>query len=130
LCSTLQGTDFEIQCMRNRLFFFCCLTLVFELIACKHDNADLSGLPKVCYNEVSAVYSICSKCHTGGEQDFSSYEGIMRGITPYEPLKSEYYTILVSEWMQIMPPDKPLSQEQRMLVRLWIEQGADSTTCQ
>jgi hypothetical protein len=116
--------------MKKTIAFIYVLVLFFGLTGCKHDNADLSGLPKVCFNEVSAVYSNCTRCHSGGEQDFSSYEGIMRGITPFEPLKSEYYTVLVSEWMEIMPPDKPLSQDQRMLVRLWIEQGADSTTCQ
>jgi hypothetical protein len=115
--------------MKKRIILICIFPLVLELFACTHDNADISGLPKVCYEEVSAVYAVCTSCHAGGEQDFSSYEGIMKGITPFEPLKSEYYTVLVSEWIEIMPPDKPLNQEQRMLVRLWIEQGADSATC-
>ncbi len=43
--------------------------------------------------------------------------------------KSEIYQSLVEKWGERMPPDKPLSIGNRMMIRVWIDQGANETTC-
>jgi hypothetical protein len=54
----------------------------------------------------------------------------MRGIKAGDPNDSEIYkAITKTSGEDKMPPDQPLSADNRTLIRLWIEQGAKETTC-
>lgn len=105
--------------------------------SCKHDELDISKYPDVCFeNDVKPIFvSNCalSGCHSasGGEAGLvlDNYNGIMQGISPGSPLKSEIYSVITNEWINMMPPDNPLTQSQRTLIRLWIEQGALNEPC-
>ncbi|MGE5421207.1 MAG: c-type cytochrome domain-containing protein [Chloroflexota bacterium] len=102
---------------------------------CTHE-ANLSDFPEICFTgEVLPVFqNNCAMpgCHDGsGESDFSlgSYSEIRTGVTPGNAEKSEVYRVIISKWGQRMPPDKPLSMEDRVKIRVWIDQGAAETTC-
>jgi hypothetical protein len=115
--------------MRKLSFILLFIMGGFIFQTCSHDNVDVSGFEPVCYDDVMSVYASCTKCHQGGEQDFSSMSAIRKhGIVPYQPLKSEYYKVLVDKW-QIMPPNAPVGSVLRTKIRIWIEQGADSIPC-
>lgn len=123
----------------DRRFFFRSLLLIFfvsfSFIKCSHEP-DLSEFPEVCFTrDVLPVFlNNCTMtgCHDGtGESDmsFRNYNEIVDGITPGNADKSEIYKSLIDKWGERMPPDKPLSVENRTKIRLWIEQGAIETTC-
>jgi hypothetical protein len=115
--------------MRNSFVFAICMVFgIASMSSCTHDSTDISGFQPVCFSEILSIYSTCTRCHNGGELDFTGYDGIKQGITPKDPLNSEYYSIVIREW-SIMPPDKPLTLEQRTKIRIWIQQGAENKTC-
>lgn len=117
-----------------RLYIIITIPLLFSS-ACTH-NADISGLPEVCFtSDVLPVFlynCTMANCHDGsGESEFPlrTYSEIMEGITPGNPGSSEIYRTITAKWGGRMPPDQPLSLENRTLIRVWIEQGAIETTC-
>jgi hypothetical protein len=65
-------------------------------------------------------------CHSGGSEfSLTSYDQIVRNVVPGNAMKSEIYKVISSSWgIQRMPPDQPLSIDNRSTIRLWIEQGA------
>lgn len=114
------------------LFF----VLLFVINACKHETI-LNGVAMVCFEgEVLPVFrTSCgiSGCHdataTGGYR-FTDYAGIVAGIEPGNPDKSLIYRAVTNIWSDdMMPPSQPLPIESRMLMRIWIEQGALNSTC-
>ena len=118
--------------------FFMGFILFAFLYSCRHDAEDLDLFPEICFeNQVLPVFqSSCaiSGCHDrpGGESNyvFNSYSGIIQAIEPGSPEKSPAYTSLSSIWGEnFMPPDQPLSKENRTIIRLWIQQGARNTSC-
>lgn len=117
-----------------RSFLLIALVSIFHT-TCTHE-ADISDLPEVCFTgDILPVFlNNCTMagCHDGsGESEFSfrSYPEIMQGITPGDADASEIYKSIVSGWGERMPPDKPLAIEDRMKIRIWIDQGAAETTC-
>jgi hypothetical protein len=113
------------------------IIITFALFySCSHE-ADLSGFPEICFEgEVLPIFlNSCAttECHDGqGESDLilSSYQDIMNGIVPGDPGASDIYqAITSSSGFDLMPPDQPLTQDNRTLIRLWIEQGARNTVC-
>lgn len=123
--------------MKNRKLF---LAAVFGIsllaISCKHDKTDISTFKDTCFNtEVLPIFvnnCAMSGCHNagGGESGFvlDSYSGIKEGISAGDPLNSEIYKVITNEWINMMPPKNPLTQDQRTIIRLWIEQGALETS--
>jgi hypothetical protein len=106
--------------------------------SCHHetDNADL--LPEICFErEILSIFQTScamSGCHnSAGEAGFNltTYNGIMKGVIPGEAMKSKVYSVLVNVWSveNMMPPDRPLSMENRSLIKIWIEQGAKENAC-
>lgn len=59
----------------------------------------------------------------------STYADISRGVTAGNPDASNIYQAIIAKWVNRMPPSKPLSLENREKIRIWIEQGANQTTC-
>ena len=111
------------------------ITLLSWISSCKH-AADISGLPEVCFEgEVLPIFKnscALTACHDGtGESDLvlNNYEGIMEGIKSGDPADSEIYEAITNSGDDRMPPDQPLSTDNRTLIMVWIEQGAEQTTC-
>jgi hypothetical protein len=110
---------------------------VMFAISCTH-KPDLQDVPEICFeSEVLPIFlNSCaiSGCHDGsGEPDLvlNSYSNIMRGIKAGDPDGSKIYkSITRTSGEDKMPPDQPLSADNRTIIRLWIEQGAKETTCQ
>jgi hypothetical protein len=124
-----------------RIFLFLGACIIINLLllttSCKHD-ADISKLPEVCFSrDILPIYSnncAISGCHTagaGGERfSLANYADIRNTVTPFKPEQSESYKAIVSTGGEgHMPPGQLLSKGQRTLIRVWIEQGADETTC-
>lgn len=125
-----------------RLFLFAGAT-AFLLMSCKHEATGEIALDRaanpVCFeDDVLPIYqSYCAKsgCHnTASHQEgyvFASYDNITsQGITPGNAGTSLVYTVLNATGDSRMPPaDNPsLSDEQKVLIRRWINQGAANTT--
>jgi hypothetical protein len=118
------------------------LLFVFFLsgvFSCKHEPADLSGFPEICFErdvlpifQTSCALSGCHNGSGGGEShyDFSNYQGILEAVQPGKPESSPAYTSLTAIWSEnLMPPSQPISETNRTIIRLWILQGAMNTTC-
>lgn len=107
------------------------------ILSCTH-QADITGQDEICFErDVLPVFlNSCAitACHDGkGESDLvlNNYVSISHALEPYKPYSSEVYKAIIATWGENqMPPGQPLSVENRMKIRLWIEQGAGLTTCQ
>lgn len=118
------------------LFFASALLLVQT--RCRHDDLVLTG-EKICYNDIEPIFLGCSStagCHQpGGENKyvFTDYAAIYKSITtPGDAQKSPVYKAITGKgFVQLMPPGKALTEKQRILIRMWIDQGASSdiTAC-
>jgi hypothetical protein len=112
-------------------------TALLWVSSCRHDALVPTDMPEICFEkEVLPIFrSNCSMkgCHDGtGESDLilNSYVPISHEVTPYDPLGSKIYRAVISRSGENkMPPDYPLSLENRTIIRLWIEQGARLTVC-
>lgn len=117
------------------MFVFVASVLMIFQIQCRHD--DLYVEEKVCYNDVEAIFlSNCAAtagCHkSAGENgyQFTEYKFIMKAIKPFNAQKSTAYKAITGKgFMQLMPPGRALSMKERILIRVWIDQGADSVRC-
>ena len=111
--------------------------IIAGILSCRHEPEDLSEFPRVCFDtEVLPIFQAsCGKsgCHNGNDEEeynFTNFEGIMAAIVPGSPLESPAYNSIAALWgEEAMPPDQPLSEESRMIIRLWIEQGAERIIC-
>lgn len=73
-----------------------------------------------------------SGCHSGGGEGMSltNYSEIMSIVNPGNAAKSQLYKVITEvNGGNMMPPNRPLTKEQRTLILVWIEQGANETTC-
>jgi hypothetical protein len=117
------------------LFLLLILTSVSWISSCTHDT-DIAGLPEVCFErDVLPIFErscAMANCHSNGsEESLTSYNDIMQHVVAGNAQKSKIYQVISSAWgIQRMPPDMPLSIDNRTIIRLWIEQGARNTTCQ
>jgi hypothetical protein len=115
------------------LFTLATVSLIFS---CVH-KADISDLPEVCFdNDVLPIFSnSCAKpgCHDGtGESELilNSFATISYTVVPFDPEASQSYKAITTTWGEMkMPPDEPLTKDNRTIIRLWIEQGARETDC-
>ncbi len=125
---------------KNAFLSFNLLSLLFfvSLTSCTHDPAGIGELDTVCFvTEVLPVLQTScgmTGCHGNGSAaegfDVSNYQTIMQAVNPGDPRGSELYKVLTdinSEHM--MPPDRPLTLEQRTIIQVWIAQGALETNC-
>jgi uncharacterized membrane protein len=116
------------------------LTLSFIiLVSCTHEPVAFEGFDTVCYaDQVSPILNnSCgiSGCHNAAsaEEGFvaGSYASVMTIVEPGEPRKSTLYKVITNVWGEhFMPPENPLSKEERNIIQLWIAQGAMDTDCQ
>lgn len=116
------------------LFLLLILTSVSWISSCTHDT-DITGLPEVCFErDVLPIFErscAMANCHSSGsEESLTGYNDIVRYVVPGNAQKSEIYQVISSAWgIRRMPPDLPLSIDNRTIIRLWIEQGATNTVC-
>jgi len=113
------------------------LIVVSYLESCTHQPVSAADLEEVCFEfEVLPIFlNSCAitGCHDGSgdnEYVFTSYEGILEGVERGNARGSKVYKVLTDIWSdEMMPPDQPLSVENRTIIRLWIDQGANYTVC-
>jgi hypothetical protein len=105
------------------------------ITSCTH-KADISGYPDVCFDtEVLPIFTnscAISGCHTGNGEamPLTRYTEISRGVVAGNPEASKIYKAITSTWGENkMPPSQPLSADNRTIIRLWIEQGANEVKC-
>jgi hypothetical protein len=104
--------------------------------SCKHDSIIPDNTPQICFEkDVLLIFtSNCTmgRCHSGlGEGlNLTGYTGIISGIVPGKPNSSSIYKAITARpGGNNMPPDAPLSEENRTIIRLWILQGAGNDPC-
>jgi hypothetical protein len=118
------------------LTFLGIFTMGSWIASCTHD-AKIGDLPEICFDaEILPIFlNSCAitSCHDGqGESDltFTTYADIRANVVPGKPNTSKVYKAIIATFGENkMPPDQPLSQNNRTLIRLWIEQGAEWTVC-
>ncbi len=112
------------------------VTSIAWMTSCTH-KPDSSDIPEICFEgEILPVFlNSCaiSGCHDGnGESDLvlNSYQNIVDEVEPGNPSDSKIYQVITTtSGEDKMPPDQPLTVDNRTLIRFWIEQGANETTC-
>jgi hypothetical protein len=128
--------------MRNIKLRYLSILLILGLVSsillvnsCKNDEIPPDKLPRICFTEevLPIFQNNCSTsgCHDGNGESkytFNDFNGIVRSgaVVPGNPDKSPAYQAMISTF-QLMPPKNPLSESNRAIIRLWIEQGALET---
>ncbi len=119
-------------------YLYCWAILIVLVSSCTHEVVILDDLDEVCFQEqvLPIIQNSCgiTGCHSSGSaQDgfvATDYNNIMRIVNPGDARNSELYKVITDiNSLNMMPPDRPLSREQRMLIQVWIEQGAKNTSC-
>lgn len=115
-------------------------TFIPGVTSCRH-NDDITGLDTLCFDrDILPIFSrscwdpnpnpSALQCHnpsSSGGYNFADYYGVTNGgVTPYDPMKSRVYTVLSDVWSieSMMPPNQPVSTQNRSLIKVWIEWGA------
>jgi hypothetical protein len=119
------------------LFFLSLTSSSFLFFSCKHEVLLPDNIPEICFeSEVLPVFqNNCSMtgCHDGtGESGFilNNYIGISHSVVAGKPYDSPAYKAIITKFGEgKMPPDRPLSLENRTIIRLWILEGARLTSC-
>lgn len=112
------------------------VSTLFIAISCQHEGIPADQMEPVCFKQqvLPIFQNSCaiSGCHNaqGGESGyvFTDYSNIMKAISPGNASKSKAYKALSSS-LQLMPPHNPLPMDKRILIRVWIDQGAKETDC-
>lgn len=124
----------------DKIYLFLALIFIFTtaswITSCTH-NASIDNLPLICFErDVLPIFKnscAISGCHNGTAESnliLNSYVPISHAVDPRKPYSSRIYNaIIATSGENIMPPDQPLSLDNRTIIRLWIEQGAGLTTC-
>lgn len=126
---------------RKGLLIVIGVILVFAALyinSCTHEPNFISDLETVCYEGqiLPILQNSCGTtgCHNSaskeGGLDVSQFESVKAFVTDGSAKKSELYNVLTKIYGEdMMPPGKPLSKEERNLILVWIEQGANYSTC-
>jgi len=113
------------------LSFLILFTVFSWITSCTHVS-NIANLPEVCFtSDILPIFtSNCaiSGCHDGAGREsrraLNTYADIIKDITAGNPNASNIYQVIISKWGNMMPPNKPLSIDNREKIRIWIEQGA------
>lgn len=103
---------------------------------CMH-KADLNNIDTLCFaRDVLPVFTrncALPLCHDGTGRStvvLNNYQDIRASVHPGEPYKSPSYKLVIRKTREgRMPPGKLLPIQDRIFIRVWIEQGALETTC-
>lgn len=117
-----------------KTFLFLIIPLFF--FSCTHKKEDITEIKEVCFDtEILPIFeNNCATCHgnsrTEKDLKYIDYASIMETVKAGNPDNSKAYKAIIAvAGENAMPPERPLSQNQRSLIRLWIEQGAKETKC-
>jgi len=103
--------------------------------SCRHETPGLGDVEKLCFTkEILPVFqNSCGSCHSPAKAeegyDFTSYAEIMKAVKPFNASASKAYQVLTGKPFTMMPPSGPLPKDTRTKIWLWIQQGAEETTC-
>ncbi len=111
-------------------------TLLIWSSGCMH-KSDLSNIDTLCFaRDVLPVFTqncALPQCHdgTGGSTlVLDNYQDIRASVVPGKPYESPSYKLVIRRTTGgRMPPGKLLPIQDRIFIRVWIEQGALETTC-
>jgi hypothetical protein len=113
------------------------LSTVSWITSCTH-NPKISDFPEICFGrDVLPIFQnncAIAGCHDGAGREsrmaLNNYTNISQYVVPGNPNSSSLYKTITASWGgNNMPPNQPLSLENRTIIRIWIEQGAGETTC-
>lgn len=111
------------------------LTMLWTSPSCTHETLNINQFDTICFQrDILPVFTngcAMAGCHSvnGEGMTLNSYDGILGGITPGSPQKSRIYQAITAKLIQPMPPDHALAENDRIRIRIWIEQGAGDTRC-
>ncbi len=113
------------------------LISILTISSCRHDPMGIEQLDTVCFNTqvLPILQTSCgiSGCHDNyGEAGFTtqSYDDIMKIVKSGSAKRSKLYEVITTTGGEgMMPPDRPLTREQRTIILVWIEQGAKNKVC-
>ncbi len=110
--------------------------LVITIPSCEQGPGNTDGLRTVCFDseilplfQSSCATTDCHDANAEGGFMLDSYEGILAGVLSGDPHSSTIYKTLISTDEDHMPPDTLLAIDDRVLIRVWIEQGAEEILC-
>jgi hypothetical protein len=125
----------------DKVYMFLSIIVIFSALlwvsSCRHDALLSSNIREICFEkEVLPIFQnncAMAGCHDGrGEsrEAYNNYVDINHGVVAGNPNGSRLYQAIITKWGEgRMPPGNPLSLENRTIIRLWIEQGANLTIC-
>jgi hypothetical protein len=110
------------------------LLVMSVIFSCKHDSM-ITQVPEINFEKqvlpIFQLHCAIPGCHDGVSGDrrlnLSDYSNIVKDVVPGKPYSSRIYTALIDVYGNIMPPQGPLQEKDRTLIKLWIEQGAKDT---
>ncbi len=109
-----------------------------SLTSCKHDPLIPLDIDTICFEEqvLPVLQTSCgiTGCHDAGTASEGfvavSYETVINYVNPGDAKGSILYNVITDiNAEHFMPPERPLTQQQRTLIHLWIAQGAMNTKC-
>jgi hypothetical protein len=106
-----------------------------SLPSCTHELTNVDTMDTVCFNTqiMPIMVGFCGKCHDGTMEGFSikDTQSVLDLVTsPGDPRASTLYQVITDiRGENFMPPEGPLTQQNRTLIQLWIAQGGKKTMC-
>jgi hypothetical protein len=122
----------------RKIFFLPVYSILILMVlpACHHESTIVDDLDTVCFygTVMPILQTSCgiAGCHDGSEEGFlaTGYQSIILSVVPGDPRGSKLYQVITDIYSEeMMPPDRPLTKEQRSIIQVWIAQGALETSC-
>jgi hypothetical protein len=122
----------------STVIFLAILLIIFVHDRCKQDELIYSKIEPVCFKrDIHPIF--INNCGVIGCHDrpsasagyvFVDYNSILKkGLTPFNPCKSIVYKSIIGEGASLMPPGIDLKENEKLLIRVWIGQGAENSNC-
>jgi len=120
------------------IVLFFSVIFIVSLPSCTHDPVGIDMLQPVCFDSLvmPILQTSCGKsgCHGSGSDEggfaLTGYSSLMPLVNAGDPRGSKLYQIITDiNSEEMMPPDQPLSKEQRTIIEVWIAQGAIQYNC-
>jgi uncharacterized membrane protein len=116
-------------------FILCLVTVMMP--SCTHDPVGLELIKDtVCFDtQVMTILTNSCYCHNNGSTEgfnMANHTDVMDYVTAGNPRKSKLYQVITAiNGVNMMPPapGPPVSQENRILIEVWIAQGAPNKIC-
>jgi hypothetical protein len=123
-------------------FILLVFTLFFSIAgfySCHNEPLLPAGIDTICFDSTilnSILLSSCATtdCHdsitAAGDFIATSYPYVMEAVKAGDAQGSKLYRVITDfNGDNFMPPGHPLTKDERMLIEIWIEQGAPNKLC-